>query len=369
MINNMKKYESYIRNIIENSANFIFSIDKQKKLTIWNKTAEMITGYKSSDVLMQSIYDLDLFENSRKLLDIIEKNNSGEDIFLGNLILRAKNGEKKIIQISIPATVNGVYGSDIYDVIFIGEEENSDFDNIKGLSCGNSYLFKDISEHSAILLLKGFARLGNDCLLVTRYKPNLITNIVDSDKIKSIFLQTNKLIESDVLVNLEELVPLIIKFTEENKKSVIFLSRIDYLITKFSFEDFLDTIYQIDDIIADTNSLFIVHVNPNVLDKRQLSILEDEMQIMPSNNMIDIVLENSFYDILKFLDDEEANKLVISLKKIKRKMNITYPTIRKKLSFLKKQGLVIINKRGRMKEVHLTDKGKKIINKGRQSQF
>ena len=64
--------KEHLQNVIDSASEVIISIDANKRITTWNKTAEIITGYKQKDVLNWSITKLTLFENTQKLLDLIK---------------------------------------------------------------------------------------------------------------------------------------------------------------------------------------------------------------------------------------------------------------------------------------------------------
>jgi PAS domain S-box-containing protein len=355
------KDKRYFQKIFDSSSDIIFSIDEYSRVTIWNKTAEITSGYKPKDILQKDVHCLDVFENPEELLEIIEKITSGEKIDLGNLILRTKNGVKRTLQVSKPVVTKAEGKGDSYDVMFVGRDVTAEYENLKGLRSGNCYLIEDKSEKNAIQLLENLVHLGHHGLLITRSSSHLVKPLAPSEKIRLMFLQENLSEKYDFIGNLEILVTKIIRFIEVYPRSAVLLSRVDSLITKHSFEDFLDTLYQIDDVIVNTDSLFIIHVNPSILDGRELSVLEEELQVITDQKIDDLVLEDSLYDLLTFIHEEEVRKSIVSFKKIRWKLNLTYPTIRKRLVLLKEQGLITIRKQGRTKEAHITEKGRRII--------
>ena len=243
----------------------------------------------------------------------------------------------------------------------VGRDITHEHENLDRLCMGNSYLIYGKTNRSALGLLKRLARPDSKCLFITRSNPQNIKSIISQENIQVALLRSDRSGEHEIISDLDGLSTKIKQFSCENANSAILLDRIDYLLFDSSFDQFARSLYQIDDIISDNNSLLLLHLDPSILDKRQLSVLENELQIMPIQDMDKFILERSLYDLLKFIYAEEAEKIVISFKRIKDGLNLTYPTIRKRLNLLKEQGLITICKQGKIKKVRVTEKGKKIL--------
>jgi len=149
----------------------------------------------------------------------------------------------------------------------------------------------------------------------------------------------------------------------KHTNSVILLDRVDYLITRFSFERFAESLYQINSMVSENNSLLLLHLSPSVVDNRQMSIIEAELQPLPSQKIEDIQIEDELFAILKYIQEQNQNNAVVSFKKISKEFSLVKSTTAKRLGMLEDKGLVFIKKQGRLKTVHISKKGKILIHK------
>jgi predicted transcriptional regulator len=173
--------------------------------------------------------------------------------------------------------------------------------------------------------------------------------------------------EFENIADLNELTNKIEEFGKKNANSLILLERIDYLLTNFSFEKFVETLYRINDMVSKNKSILLVHLNPSLLDKRQMTIIENELQPLPSKKLDDIEIEDDLYDILRFVSEQNQNNLIVPFKKIRQKFSIAYSTVAIKLKILGDKELIFIKNYGRFKTVHVSEKGKSLLNKKRNS--
>ena len=360
--NKLRENENHLKNIINSTSEMIFSFDENNRISTWNKTAEIITGYKRKEVIQKPVNKLNVFDNPQELLDKIGENTYGKEIVFDRIFLRAKKGVKKIIQVTRPAIITGGKNQN-FGVVFVGRDITHEHENLDKLFMGNSYSISDKNNRSALELLKCLARSDHKCLLITRSNPEIIKGIISTEDIQVILFKKDTSGEYEIVSDLEGLIAKIEQFSSGNAKSVILLDRIDYLLIKSSFEQFVESLYQITDIILNNNSLLLLHINPSVLDKRQTAIIEDELQLLPNQQIRDLTIRDDLFDILKFLLDAKQRNSIVSLKNIKRDMSLTYPTISKRLRQLEDKDLVYIKKQGRSKTAHISKKGEMILNK------
>ena len=222
---------------------------------------------------------------------------------------------------------------------------------INGLSY---YTFNE--EHESIFdLFKNLVEINNyNGLYITRTNSDYINNTLKSKKIKTIILKQK---------NLDEIVQIIKNFVEQNKKSIILLDRVDYLISNFSFNQFIKYLYTITEIISENNSIFILIINTSFFDEKQLSLIKSELLPIPGQNLDKIQLKADYYEILKLVNKYYKNNMLVEFKKISDELSINRKTLSKKVNYLANQDLIIISKSGRSKIPYLTDKAKAILNK------
>jgi len=362
-----KKAEEYtnrtkqnLRNIIDSASEIIISFDMNSLVSIWNKTAEKITGYKQIEVLNRSVRKLDVFDNPQKIVDYIKivctkKNPKSEDI-----IFKTKESEKRIIR---------VYGTEIKSLenecvgaLIIGNDITKDIELHKKLLDGNSYLIKDKNNKSAIDLLTDLAMDNHKGLIIARGNPVYIKRLIPETKNLKIALLTKETQKGYAtiadLINLEKNIKI---FGEKNKNSIILLDGVHYLITRFSFEKFIESLYNIIDIITKNKSILFIRIDPSTVNSNQIAIFENELQILPSQTTVDLVIEDDSYDILKYIFEQNQINAIVSFKKVITKFKITYVTAASKLSNLEKIGLVFTRKQGKLRAIFVTDKGKMLL--------
>ena len=111
------------------------------------------------------------------------------------------------------------------------------------------------------------------------------------------------------------------------------------------------------------NSLMIVHIVPSILDEMQRSLIEQELLFLPSQKIENIQINDEFFEILKYISENNINNTLVTFSKIGKKFSIVRATTNKRLRILENLGLILIIKRGRNKTLHVTEKGKILINK------
>ena len=135
----------------------------------------------------------------------------------------------------------------------------------------------------------------------------------------------------------------------------------DYLLSVFSFEEFIKALYRINNILRSRNAVLLVRINPNSVDKRQLELFKEEMLPLPSQKIEDIELEDKKYEILKFIQRQNQNNMLVSFSKIGHEFSISKVTNSKYLNSLGEKGLIFIEKKGKSKTLHVTEKGKTLL--------
>jgi len=364
-----KKAESYtertkenLRNVIDSASELIISFDMNNRISIWNKTAEHITGYKQIEVLNRSVGKLDVFDNPEKFLEQIKLVCSKKSPSYLDNILKTKDNEKRVIRFSgtdIKTTNNECIGA-----LFIGKDITKEIDLHKKLLGGNSYLISDKNNESSIDLIIDLTINDYKGLIITRGNPDQIKIQIPKSKNLKIVLLTREVIKDMINISTpEKLINIIKDFSKNNKNSVILLDGIHYLISRFSFDEFIKTLYDINDIIARNKAILFVRIDPSTIDKNQMALIENELLILPSQQTEDLIIEDDVYDILKFIYEQNNNNAVVSVKKVMTKFSITYVTAASRLDSLEKKGLIFTKKQGKLRAIFITDKGKKLLHK------
>ena len=78
----------------------------------------------------------------------------------------------------------------------------------------------------------------------------------------------------------------IIRFIQQNSGSVVLLEGLEYLILHNGFQEVMRTIHSICEAVVQNASLLIIPINPDALNKRELALLERNMEVIDFKNNI-----------------------------------------------------------------------------------
>jgi len=364
-----KKAESYIertkenlRNVIDSASELIISFDMNNRISTWNKTSEIITGYKQIEVLNRSVGKLEVFINPENIIEKIKQVCAKKSTGYFDIIMKTKDYDDRVIRVTgteIKSQNNECIGS-----LFIGKDITKDIELHKKLLGGNSYLITDKNNSLSIDLLVDLTINDYNGLIVTRGNPDQIKKQIPKSKnIEINFLSQEEIKGFNNISNFENLIYNFREYTKKNKKSVILLDGIHYLISRFSFGEFIKYLYDINDIIAQNKAILFVRIDPSTIDSNQMALIENELLVLPSQKTEDIIIQDDIYDILIYINQQNLNNAIVTVKKIMAKFNITYVTTASRLDSLETKGLIFSKKQGKFRAIFVTEKGKKLLHK------
>ena len=358
---NALETKEHLQNVIDSASEVIIAVDANKRIMTWNKSAEMVIGYKQKDVMNWHIRKLALFENMQKLTDFMKnltfENGQGFEDF----VIITKNQIKKILRItgSIITEEEKHKGG----ILFIGRDITREMEIHGKLLAGNSYLIPEKSNTTAIDLLVDLATSGYAGSMITRMNPETIKSILSPANIQLYLLGQDHNRGYITIPSLQILFQKIKERCIKKNETVILLERLDYLINKFSFEKVMNTLYEINDLVTKNKCLLLIRIDPATLEKTQIAILQNEFQLLPSQKIEGLTIEDEVYDILRYIYEQNQNNAVVPIKKIMGKFTLAYSTVAKRLQILETKGLVFTKKQGKLRTVTISDKGKTFLHK------
>jgi len=358
----LKNTKEYLQDVINSASDLILVVDKNLKITTWNKTTEMITGYKSREVIGKSIKTLDLFESIDSILDFFNEESREQEFSFFELYLKTKKGSRKILKVTFSKMQSGT--KDMKSVLIMGKDITKDSEVHGKLVFGNCYMIIEKTNNSAINLFNDLVTLENNGLFITRDTPETIQSYIPlNSNINVIVLNQEKLGGFDNVFDLDALTLKIDKFLKTKSKPIILLDRVDYLLTYFSFDAFIKTLYKIANLVVKKKGLLFLRLNPSVISENQLALFREELKQLPSQTIRDVQLEDYMYDVLGFINEENQNNTIVTYKKISQRFSISKVTTAKRLDKIKEKGLIIIKKQGKSKNIYISEKGKILLNK------
>jgi PAS domain S-box-containing protein len=353
------KTKDYLENIIDSASEIIFSFDSNNRLNIWNKTAELLTGYNEKEITNRSVENLPLFNGHTKMLDLLKNN----DHHLGynDLVLITKNNIKKIIRIS-GSLVKNPEGVNIGS-LFIGRDITQNIEAHGKLLVGNSYLVISKNNSSVRDMYRDLTTSGYEGVFISRSSVEMTDNISNNVNSQLFLLSHEKIKGFETIANPDELTDLVKEISLRNKKTIIVVDGAHYFITKFSFEKFIDGLYQINDFVLKSQLIVVLRIDPSIVDNSQMAIFENEFQLLPGQKLDDLILDDVLYDMVKYVYEQNQSNSMVSIKKIITKSNVAYSTAAKRLDLLEEKGLIFIKKQGKFQTVYATEKGKALLHK------
>jgi PAS domain S-box-containing protein len=358
----LKKTKEYLQDVINSASDMILVVDNDLKITTWNKTAEIITGYKSREVIGKTLETLDLFDSIESILDFFDYESKNQVYPFYELFLKTKTGSRKILKVTFSSLQSGIKGKK--SILIMGKDITKDSEIHGKLIFGNCYMMIDKTNDSAINLFNDLVTSEKNGLFVTRDTPESIQNYTLSfNNVKIILLNQEKLGGFENVFDLDTLTLRIDKFLKTKAKPIILLDRMDYLLTFFSFEEFIKALYKITNLVAKKKGLLFLRLNPSILSNNELALIKEELKQLPSQTIRDIQLQDYMYDVLGFINEQNQNNTIVTYKKISQEFSISKVTTAKRLDIIKEKGLILIKKHGKSKNIYITGKGKTLLNK------
>jgi predicted transcriptional regulator len=276
-----------------------------------------------------------------------------------DFVIITKNSAKKILRLSGSL----IKGKPESGLLFIGRDITREMEIHGKLLIGNCYLIPEKNNTAALDLLVDLATSGYSGHLITRMDPHSIKSMVSSGHVHTYLLGQNRGKEYETISDLKQLLQTIKDIGKGKKESVILLERLDYLISKFSFENVMEVLYEINDEIARNKCLLLLRIDPGTIEKTQIALIENEVQLLPSQKIEGLIIEDEIHDILRFIYEQNQNNAVVPIKKIMGKFSLAYSTVAKRLQILEMKGLIFTKKQGKSRTVTISDKGKTFLHK------
>lgn len=355
--NQILEQKKYLETVMNNTAQIIFTLGVQDyKIKMWNFSAEINSGIKSKEIEGKSIRTVNLFENIAELQTYVKDVTNGKTGHLSSLILRLPHHGVRLWDVS-PSLIKK--DGQIIDIIFVCSDRTYRDETHGTLIPGQSYLITDTTREDELSIFKSL--MGEDWAgyYITRTGDNL-QNIFNTHmpKISNISFDKHT---PDAISTLDDLYEHIIQFVKTHNKAVIVLDRLDYLMSLFSFREVMHALYRINDAIHTHQALFFLRINKLLFTTEQYAFFKEEFHLLPSKEITHIQLTDDEYTILSYiLEQNTINNLVTQTHVCKQKQ-ISKVTAQKRLTALVTKGLIITKKEGRIKTIHITDKGKELL--------
>ncbi|MFW9904239.1 MAG: PAS domain S-box protein [Candidatus Thorarchaeota archaeon] len=142
-------------------------------------------------------------------------------------------------------------------------------------------------------------------------------------------------------------------------KSVILIDRLEYLFLKEGLEKSMQFVYKLKEVTYLRNLVVILSIDNATISDRELRILEKETHQIEPRFMAKIAEE--YLEILKFVYQQNDLGLKPSYSGIGKELQISRPTVRKRVKQLIVTGYLLEHKKGKRKIVEISEKGRMLF--------
>jgi len=324
-----------------------------------NPMISKMLGYSSEPLLRFHLSDIVHEADQIKLKKILESfgNNNGDDPKFEIRLVR-ENGDILWSMISFSEMLGTTSASRNF-VLTIEDITQTKTQQIEMMKKGLNYRLEEgkiylVQEKVPSASLEGF----ND--LISLDHNSIAISRRDERDFKKMSPRVQKYIwlsEKGAIGSMAPDLMKILKVIEKApKKEVLFLDRLDYLISRNSFEEVLHFIQNLKDIMMIKESIAFITLDPATLEKKELAFLMNECNEMEPYYKSNI--SEDLYMILKSVQRKNIVHVDATLNGIEEELNISRPTARKRVNQLIAFGYLIEKKNGREKIYTLSDKGK-----------
>jgi PAS domain S-box-containing protein len=356
----LEESEKSFRDIAERSFDIICKLDTNGMITYISPAITRATGYKPEQLMGKPIRKF-LYESEIPKLDQANKILlKGRNIEGLELKMLSKNGSMIHYEVNVNpiyrgTRITGVQGiaRDISDRKRAEEEMRKRLMKFR-LEEGGLYLVQELSPALSLEAFMDMLNIGYEGLIISRTPIKDLKKLVSGD-IEFIWLSEKKGENtlSPMLQRIEQ------KIEGGKHRKIVYLDRLDYLISKHGFKNVLLFIQRLKEIAIITNKVIIISIDPSILSQTELRLLEKEaVEVEP---LYKPKLPEHLIDVLKYIYNQNIMGTKPSYTAIGSELHMSKPTVRKRIRVLIAAGYIKENMRGRNKILEMTDRGKDLF--------
>ena len=365
-ITNQKKAEEeinrtkeHLEKLIHNTSEIIFSINKDYKITLWNKTAENLSGIKAKQVVGKDIRKSKFIDNIDKLTDFLYQQLHHKPTSFSKLLIKTLFGSIRVLQVSTSFVTDE--DNNITDIIFICNDVTSKEEAHGTFVDGRSYLLESETSARLITIFNDLVSEKKKGLFITRSQYEDFIQQINLDQVTLVILSDKILEFAPSIHDLSKLKSFIQNFVQQNNNCIVCLNRVDYLFTTFGFKNTIIAFYDINDIIRKHQSILLVRINTQILSDEEYETLNEEFSPLPESQIHNVYLNDPLFSLLSFIYEQNQTNTLVYQKSVTQYFSIAKVTAQKRLDELLQKGLIFYKKQGRIKQIFITDKGKQIL--------
>jgi len=349
--------EKKFRTLFDSANDAIFIHDFNGNFLEINETSSQRLGYSKDQLRGMRVDDIEPPGHHNYILKRIQKISENKSLFYETTHI-TKNGKRipvelssRIIELDKKSFILCI-ARDITDRKRAEDEMKRQLLKFR-LEDGNIYTIREIAPTISLEAFKDLQKIGYESVIISRATEKEFQKYFNGDY-KYLWLHEEN--HNEELSTLRKIECYIGNLT---RKSVILLDRIDYLITKYSFNETLIFLQNIRDLAYLNDLIILVPIDPQLLSEKEIKYLEKdtkEIELRYGKTLSEDLLE-----ILRYVYSKNKSGDKPSFSDIGVEFSITRPTIKKRIDKLIEANYLNISINGRNKVLELTQKGRDIF--------
>jgi PAS domain S-box-containing protein len=222
------------------------------------------------------------------------------------------------------------------------------------LNEGNIYLVEEPTPILSIEAFKDLLKVGYRGLVISR-SPERELEILPVGDFSSLWLSYTDIKDSIS----PEFGVIESKMKQLPFRMGIVLEGLDFLIFKHDFSRTMTFVQKLREFAYLSHHIIIISIDPTVIDKRELALLKKETKEIETKHKEG--LPEGLLGVLRLVYKKNSIGIKPSYTDIGKNLNISKPTVQKRIKLLVSAGNIIENRRGRQKIIEITDKGKNLV--------
>jgi len=227
------------------------------------------------------------------------------------------------------------------------------------LKDGFSYMIYGADGKKAFEVFNEYIRHRNNGLGVIRTRPDLVREEYQLRTTPLLWMTTVETEEKSIRPTDLERLLFIIKDFIGNDGRILLIEKLDYLISENGFKRTLNFVHRLNDMVSSSDCILLASINMDTLATEQrIQLMEDFKDLTESDS---IVLNETLYEVLEYVYQENKSGRRPSFKKITDKFRITKTTTRKRVYDLQAKKMLNIIDDGKFKLLEVTEAGVKLM--------
>jgi PAS domain S-box-containing protein len=272
----------YLEGIVNESPDPIVTISAAGVIVSFNKSASRLLKYSAEDMLGKGLSSLfppgrqiDLNDPKSHVREFVCKDGTLVPLSISASRLPGEEGlPGYVIMLKDLSSIEG------FKVVPITETA-SDTDQLYHFEKGFIYLFDRSRDTHYLEVFADQVKHNVQGLCVTRHNPKKIRQQYGLEKTPFVWLTGSDQSTDEQCIKPENMTALnatINKFLAEAKDGVVLLDGAEYLVARNSFESFLKLIHILNDHVMASNSILMICVDPEAVDKQHYHLLTTEVK-------------------------------------------------------------------------------------------